>query len=229
MIQALIFDFDGLILDTEAPIYRSWVELYWSYGLELSFDAWMTSVGTGLQDSPFDPHVDLEARLGRKIPWEDVGPRRQERELQLVREQHILPGVLAYIEEARRQDLKLGVASSSDHQWVDTHLKRLELYDRFDTIQCSDDVVLTKPDPALYLSAARALSVEPAHSLALEDSPLGVQAAKRAGMYCVAVPNEITGRMTFGEVDLMLKSLEELSLEQLLARIERTDGRSRPR
>lgn len=214
MIQALIFDFDGLILDTEAPIFRAWQELYQQYALELSFEEWSQTIGT--QESPFDPARALEERLGRRIDWEIVGSQRLKREWELVEHQPILPGVLDYLKNGRDLHLKVGLASSSEHDWVDTHLKRLGLFDAFQTIQCYGDVPIAKPDPALYLAALDALGVSAKQAIAFEDSPHGAMSAHRAGLFTVAVPSELTRAMPFGPVDIKLDSLADMSLASLL-------------
>jgi HAD superfamily hydrolase (TIGR01509 family) len=151
-----------------------------------------------------------------------IRAERQARFDALMANQPILPGVEATIHEARRRGLKLGVASSSSQSWVGGYLDRLALAPCFDTVQCSDDVGATKPDPASYLAALKALDLGPEQAIALEDSPNGVLAAKRAGLYCVAVPNSMTHGLDFGQADLRLNSLAELSLEELLARADAT-------
>jgi beta-phosphoglucomutase-like phosphatase (HAD superfamily) len=111
------------------------------------------------------------------------------------------------------------VASSSSVGWVDGHLRRLGLRDAFAVVRCAGDVPRVKPDPALYLSVLEATGIPAAEALALEDSPNGVLAAKRAGLACVAVPNPLTARLDLGAADLRLGSLAELPLSELLARL----------
>ena len=135
--------------------------------------------------------------------------------------QAILPGVREYVDEARRLGLRLGVASSSSRRWVEGHLQRLGLRDRFDVIRCADDVPRVKPDPALYRAVLDATGVRPEDAMALEDSPNGVLAAKRAGLTCVAVPNALTARLDLSHADLSLTSLADLPLAELLSRIRR--------
>jgi len=134
----------------------------------------------------------------------------------------VLPGVEDYILSAKRLGLKIGVASSSRHEWVDTHLTRLGLIDYFDSIKCFDDVKRTKPDPELYLAVLDALGVHGQQAIALEDSPNGVIAAQQAGIFCVAVPNPVTSQLSLLHADLCLSSLTEVSLEQLLAKVRGT-------
>jgi HAD superfamily hydrolase (TIGR01509 family) len=214
MIQALIFDFDGLILDTEWPDFRSWQETYQAYGCTLSRDEWSRWIGTlGL----FDPYAHLDELVGRALDRSEVRAQRRARFSALMEGQQILPGVLSMIEAAQRRKLKLGIASSSPRSWVWGYLEPLGLADTFDTVQCSDDVGATKPDPAAYLAALEALHVTPQQAIALEDSPNGVLAAKRAGLYCVAVPNSMTRGLVLDHADRQVASLADLSLDELLA------------
>ncbi len=217
MITALIFDFDGLILETEGPSYQSWVEVYRSFGQVLPFSSWCLNIGTS--DFYFDPHADLRQRVGGDVNWEKVEATRIQREDMLIKAQHILPGVVDYLRSARHLGMKIGLASSSSRRWVTGHLTRLGLLDYFDLIRARDDVAAVKPDPELYLSVLKGLDVKAGEVIALEDSPLGVQAARRAGIWCLAVPNMLTRQLDLGDADLVLASLEDLSLEQLLNRI----------
>ncbi len=216
-IRALIFDFDGLILDTEGPEFQSWCEIFAAHGCQLDLASWAVTIGTA---NAFDPYAELEARLGRAVDREAVRARRRERNAALLAAETIRPGVGEYVAAARRMGLRLGVASSSPRSWVAGHLARLGLLDRFDCLRCVDDVRQAKPDPELYLAALSALEATPEEAIALEDSPNGVLAAKRAGLFCVAVPNPLTARLPLDHADLRLDSLADLPLEALLRRIE---------
>ena len=154
-----------------------------------------------------------------QLDQDEVLARQRQQESELILRQPVLPGVKNTLDAAVDLELKIGLASSSPCDWVEGHLERLELRGYFEQILASDDVELTKPDPALYVDACAALLVAPARALALEDSPNGAFAAKRAGMYCVAVPNPLTRELPFPEVDLRLESLAELPLEELLAQL----------
>ena len=217
MIRALVFDFDGLILETEEPIYLSWLELYQKFGHQLSFEEWGSIIGTAHGD--FDPRKNLERCTGRPVP-EDALKKRLQRETELILERQALPGVETYLKDARCLGLKIGLASSSSCSWVTHHLERLGLIEYFQVIRASDDVKQTKPDPELYLSALAGLGVPASQAIALEDSPNGVAAAKNAGMYCVAIPNVLTRQLTLDQADLRLSTLEEMKLESLLAKAE---------
>lgn len=218
MIRALIFDFDGLILDTEAPALQSWQELYAEHGADFPVDAWAATIGTA--GGVFDPFAYLETQLGRPLDRAALRARRARRKLELTAAQELLPGVLDYLQAARRLGLAVGLASSSGFDWVGGHLERFGLSGHFACIRCAGDVARAKPEPDLYLAVLAALGVQPQEAIALEDSPNGVRAAKRAGLVCVAVPNPITGRFPLDHADLRLPSLAALPLEELLQRVE---------
>ena len=216
VIRALVFDFDGLILDTEEPVYRSWLEVYEAHGEELPFERWVQIVGS--TTTGFHPQHHLEERLGRPLPKE-VLERRVGRRTEMILAQSVLPGVVQHLDAARELRLGLGVASSSTREWVTGHLARLGILERFDCLRCRDDVANAKPEPDLYLAVLDCLGVDASEAIAIEDSPNGVAAAKRAGMRCVAIPNSITAGLDLSEANLTLASLAEVTLPQLLERL----------
>ena len=216
LIRAIVFDFDGLILDTEEPVYRSWLEVYEAHGEELPFDRWVQIVGS--TTAGFHPQHHLEERLGRPLA-KDVLDRRVGRRTEMILANTLLPGVVEHLDEARELGLKLGVASSSSAEWVRGHLARLAILDRFECIHCRDDVLHPKPEPDLYIAVVECLGVRADEAVAIEDSPNGVAAAKRAGMLCVAIPNSITAGLDLSQADLVLKSLAETTMADLLERL----------
>jgi HAD superfamily hydrolase (TIGR01509 family) len=216
LIRAIVFDFDGLILDTEEPVYRSWLEVYEAHGEDLPFERWVQIVGS--TTAGFHPQHHLEDRLGRALPKE-VLDRRIGRRTEMILANTVLPGVVQRIDEAKAMGLKLGVASSSTVDWVRGHLVRLGIFDRFDCLRCRDDVANAKPEPDLYIAVLECLGVPASEAIAIEDSPNGVLAAKRAGMRCVAIPNSITARLDLGQADVVLGSLAEVTLPELLRKL----------
>jgi HAD superfamily hydrolase (TIGR01509 family) len=217
MIRAIIFDFDGLILDTEEPVFRSWVEVYEEHGEQLPFERWVEIVGS--TTIGFHPQRHLEELLGRPLPQE-VLDRRIGRRTEYVQAKALLPGVLQHIEEACTLGLRLGVASSSTTEWVRGHLARLGILDRFHCLRCRDDVANVKPAPDLYLAVLECLAVTAAEAFAIEDSPNGITAAKQAGLRCVAIPNAITAGLDLSRADVVLGSLSEVTLAELLTRVQ---------
>ena len=218
MIKALIFDFDGLILDTESPVVDAWKAIYAEYGQEFPLQAWIReAVGSTLAD--FYPAAHLAEVTGKKFDLSDLQSRVRLYELKKLSTLSPLPGVNDYINTARRLGLRLAVASSSERAWVEGHLRQLGLLDDFDGIICREDVQHIKPDPDLFLAALQALNLGPDEALVFEDSPIGVLAARRAGLRVVAVPNPITAYGTFDGASLTLASLAEMPLEDLLNKI----------
>ena len=216
--RALIFDFDGLILETEASMYECLSDLFRSHGAELEMEAWSLNIGGN--SGGFDVYAHLEEVTGAAIDREALRASVRERHHAMVCELPALEGVLDYVRAAKEMGLKLGVASSSSRSWVGGHLERLGLLPYFDDVRTRDDVERVKPDPELYLASLERLGVEPHEAIALEDSPNGVRAAQAAGIFCVAVPNVITRRLPLEHADLRLESLAAVPLAELLTRCE---------
>jgi HAD superfamily hydrolase (TIGR01509 family) len=216
-IDAVILDFDGLIVDTETPIYEAWKSAYESRGQTLGLDLWQHSLGT---HGGFDAHAHLEALVGETLSRE--GLRLEVRAVadRLSDPQPLLPGVEALLLEARDRGLGRGVASSSSCGWVEGWLRRHGIRDLLDVVVARDDVSRVKPDPELFLLAARRLEVAPGRCVVFEDSPNGMRAALAAGMRCVAVPNALTRDLARPAVDLVMDSLDERPLSEVLAAVK---------
>ncbi len=218
MIEALVLDFDGTILETETPDYRSWQETFESFGVSLDPTLWASYVGGA--SGGFDAVAHLVELSGRVIDQEAVRLDRRRRYLELVAAEPLRPGVLAIIESAERLGLRLGVASSATRNWVVGHLKGRGLMGKFGSVWCGDDVSVVKPDPEVYLAVTEELGVAPSRALAIEDSARGVASAKRAGLPCVAVPNSITAGMDFSWADAVYPTLEGVSLEEMIGLLD---------
>lgn len=216
MIKALIFDFDGLILDTETPEVLVWQSIYNEHGFELPVEEWEKTVG-GYGISTFDPAQNLShLSQGRLDPVSLRARYRLEADA-IIHANPILPGIMDMIHAGKKHGLKVAIGSSSPHSWVDTHTKRLDIYHHFDHIICQDDVApgRTKPHPDIYLKALETLQVDKTEAVVFEDSPNGVLASKRAGVFVVAVPNPLTAKMNV-QGDLTVSSLAELTLHDLM-------------
>jgi beta-phosphoglucomutase-like phosphatase (HAD superfamily) len=217
-IRGLLFDFDGLLVDTESPSRLVWEELYREHGFELPHDRWATNIGT--LDEPFDPLDHLEELLGGALDREALTQRRHAREIELISLEQLRPGVDDYLSEAERRDFATAIVSSSSVEWIGPILERLERGHGWDAIVAANgDASRAKPRPTLYLDALAALGLEPHEAIAFEDSPNGVRAAKAAEIYCVAVPNPITATLGFENADLVLESFADLPLAELLKRV----------
>ena len=213
-LRALIFDFDGVVIDTETPDFVTWRRVFDDHGVSLDRELWEDFIGSGL--GSFDVYSHLEELVGRTIDRDTIRAERRARYLSAVEANPVLPGVATLISGARAAGLKLGVASSSQREWVEGHLARRELLGYFDAVRCRDDVAAAKPDPELYTSALAVLGVDPECAIAIEDSANGVTAAKRAGMFCVVVPNPMTSSMRLDHADLRLRSLADVPLAGLI-------------
>ncbi|MDA7028179.1 HAD family hydrolase [Bacillus sp. CLL-7-23] len=216
MIKAIIFDFDGLILDTETHDYEVLQEIFQEHGSDLPMSVWGKVIGTA---AGFEPFSYLEEQLQTKLDHNELTNTRKERFLKRMENEKPRAGVEAYITAAKELGLKIGLASSSDYKWITQHLKQIGLYDDFECIKTADDVKEVKPNPELYLQAATCLAVKPEECLAFEDSVNGSIAAKRAGMKCVIVPNKVTKSLLFEQYDHRLESMAEMELEQLIQKV----------
>ncbi len=216
-IVALIFDFDGTLLDTETPEYHAWQQIYREHGASLTLAEWLEGVGTWYA---FDPYTDLECKLGHPLDRAAIQARLKVLHHDVLLEMGLRDGVEGLLCEAHRRGLKLAVASSSDHRWVDAHLARYGLLEAFDAVLCRDDVPpgRSKPHPDLYLAALNALGVSADAAIAFEDSLNGVRAAKAAGLFVVAVTNAVTQHLPMDEADLVVRSFDEVDLDRLQAR-----------
>jgi HAD superfamily hydrolase (TIGR01509 family) len=215
-VRGLLFDFDGLLVDTETPSLASWQAVYREHGHELPLERWATLVGT--IGASWDPYGHLE-QLAGPLDRERVLERRRTYELSLTDVEELRPGVLEYLEEADRLGLKKAIVSSSTNDWIHGHLARLERAEHFDlVIAANHDPVRGKPAPTLYLEALDRLGLRAEEAIAFEDSPNGIQAAKAAGIYTVAVPNSVTAALGLDAADLVLESLADLPLQDLIGR-----------
>ncbi len=214
MLKALIFDFDGLMLDTETPEYEALNEVYHELGQHLDVETYGSVVGAQY-GAAFEPLAHLQALTGKAPAPQPFWERVDRRRLEIVEASPLLPGVERLIRAAKARGLKLAIASSSPHAWVEGHLRRRGVFEAFDVIRCREDVSEVKPSPALFLAALRGLGVRAEQTVVFEDSPNGVLAARRAGIFVVAVPNPVTEHLDIRSADLCLKSLAEVSLEAL--------------
>jgi len=213
---AVILDFDGLILDTETPIFEAWRAAFARRGQELRLEEWQHALGTF---RGFDPCRRLGELLGEAVDCDVLEREVREPYLAACEGQPGLPGVVALLEEARRLGVGTAVASSATRGWVLGWLGKHDLRGLFDGVCGREDVPRVKPAPDLFLLAALRLGVAPPACLVFEDSPNGIRAAREAGMRCVAVPNAVTRPLDLGSPDLVLSSAAEASLSEIADRV----------
>lgn len=217
-ILGIIFDFDGLICDTESTELHAWEKLYEDYGVPFPFDEYQKTIGAVHNDeTPLRP---LKDSLRDQINLSEAREKLHKYHKELNEIEPLRTGVLDYLKDAKIMGLKIGLASSSPLSWVGFHLDRLGIREYFDCIRTFDHVHKTKPDPQLFLLTLECLNLAPIETIALEDSFNGVLAAKSAGLITVAIPNPVTRRFNFEKADLILSSLEEMALDELIAFFE---------
>jgi HAD superfamily hydrolase (TIGR01509 family) len=216
-VRAIVFDFDGLILDTELPIYSAWCALFEDHGARPpTIEEWGAEIGTV---NGLDLEGMLLERATRPVDLDEADVwRRGHRDL-LLAEQQARPGVENWVAQAEAAGLGIGIASSSEAEWVLPLLERIGLHTRFRYVVNAGGTVRPKPAPDVYIEACARLGVEPAHALAIEDSPHGIVAAKAAGLRCIAVPHQLTETLDLSAADLRLTSLAECSLAEAIARL----------
>ncbi len=215
MITALIFDFDGTLLDTETPIFEEWARQYREHGQELSIELWGSTIGT-------HGKVDLAVRLAELASGDldsqelrdEVRPRVRQR----VATQSLRRGVVEILEQARSAGLGVAIASSSTSEWVGHWVEQHDLGEMIDHICGRDHVEHVKPAPDLFELAAERLGQPAGSCLVFEDSPNGVLAARAAGMRCVAVPNFVTRRLPMPATEVLLDSFAGIDLAEILER-----------
>jgi HAD superfamily hydrolase (TIGR01509 family) len=214
--DAVVFDFDGLILDTETALYATTATVFDDHGLRLDATWWATEI-LGTAEHPHWTEI-LAERLGR--PLDDVEALTTARNLryhETLAVEAVRPGVVELLTAAADHGVPCAVASSSPRDWVEGHLERLGIDGWFAAVRTRDDVEpgRTKPAPDLFLAACDAVEAEPARSVALEDSPNGVAAARAAGMRVVGVAAGLTVAVPLDGADLVVGSLAEVTIEEL--------------
>lgn len=213
-IDALVFDFDGLLVDTETSSLRAWQYLWQWHGLELDLGTFFAPHGG---DVTAERYAALAAAVG---PGYDQATSHATRmayrdELHAVLE--LCDGIGAWLDEARDLDLRLAVASSSPRDWIEEHLSRVGYLDRFELLACGDEVRAVKPAPDVYLLAVERLGVAADRAVAFEDTVHGVAAARAAGLRCVAIPHPHADPALFTAADVLLTSAADRPLTSVLA------------
>ena len=227
-IRAVILDFDGLIIDSESPLFDIWCEIYGEHGETLTLENWQHALGT---HGGFDPFADLAARVATALDRDGLSGYVSREHWRRCGQAPLLPGVRDLLIEARALGLRTAVASSSSLEWVGPWLHQHALDPLLDAVCTRYDVVRLKPAPDLFLLAAERLGIGPTACVVFEDSPNGIRAAKAAGMHVVAVPNALTRSLTLPDPDLVIPSLASVRLAAILERLQdapREPGERRP-
>ncbi|SNY67415.1 HAD family hydrolase [Paractinoplanes atraurantiacus] len=220
-IDALIFDFDGLLMDTETTLLESWRHEWRQHGLELTEQGFFADHGGDVNEQRY---AALAAAVGAGYDRAASHARRTAYRLTLNQKLEPAPGIRQWFAEAAELGLRLAVASSSHENHVRGLLERAGLAADIDVLACGNEVAAHKPDPAVYLLALARLGTE--RAVAFEDTPHGVAAAQAAGLPCVAIPNPYVPRSRFPAADLILPSAAAARLSEVLSGLP---GRTTPR
>ena len=208
-ISAVLFDFDGVLVDTEWAIYQSWKRVFEGHGQHLPLDIYTRCIGSDF--ATWSPKTHLEELTGLAFDWHDLDARRQEEILKDLTHEGPMHGAAMFVEKIKAGMLPQAVVSSSSHRWVDGWLEKIELAGYFQTTVCRGDAPRIKPAPDLYLVACRLLGVDPRDACAVEDSATGATAALAAGLTTVIVPSEWTRASAFPSAALSAASLTDIS------------------
>jgi HAD superfamily hydrolase (TIGR01509 family) len=220
-VGAVIFDFDGTILDSETPEYESHRRFCAEHGVHLAEEKWCECVGVV---SPAEHWFEwLCARVERAPSFE-----RYREATRAYFQEHVrmepMPGVTELLGSLVAAGVPRGVASSASSRWVQRALDEIGLSPLFDAIVTGDQVRRGKPHPDVYLEAARRLGVAPASCVAIEDSGPGIASARAAGMRTIVIPHALTRRHDLAAADLQVSSAAELSVD-LMMRMALGSGR----
>lgn len=208
-----------MTLDPGAANHQAWQEIYAAHGARLPSADPEDADETRTAGS--DPCLQLERQLGGRVDRARLNRLVGRRKAEILSNHAPLPGVTAFIDRARELGLMLGVATNSNRSSAEGCLRRLSLRERFDAIRGADDVNRKVPDPALYVAVCDALDVEPGESIAVQSSPRGIKSAKGAGLYCISVPDPVTGSVSMDAADLVLVSLSAITLDEVVERASR--------
>lgn len=215
-IKGIIFDFDGLIVDTESPELKAWEDFFRGYDLEFPIHEYCKNIGHTFDDAM--PLNFLQSKLGIQLNEQEAYTEFKQRKLALMDQEPLCDGVLDYLKEAKEMDIKIGLASSAIREWVDYHLDKHNISDYFDCIKTREDVENPKPEPDLFATAVACIDIQPREAIAFEDSYNGIISAKKAGLFAVAVPNNVTINSDFSQADLVISRLSDISLAHLIER-----------
>jgi len=212
MIRALVFDFDGLILDTETPLIDAYAAIHAAHGVPFNRDAFIADIGRA--ENIFDPWHGFSPHTDRVA----LEIERREAKHEFLLQQTARPGIVALLDAARESGLHVGLASNAEHEWVEPHLARLGLLDRFQFLACRGDTPSPKPEPDLYKLVLHRFGLKGIEAIAFEDSFTGSLAAKRANCWVVAVPNPSTAHHDFTHAHWCVPSLADCTLPDLIAK-----------
>ena len=209
----LIFDFDGLVVETESVEFAVYRQVLSGRGVNVDPADFLRFIGTNDEEGWI---ALLREWLGHDVDLDAFEAQAREIRRPLTLAAPVLDGVIELLDDAHAAGWRIGLGSSSPRRWIDMHLSHRGLLERFDAIVTRDDVERVKPDPDIFVEVARRLGLDPSECVVLEDSEHGCRAAKAAGMAVIACPNEMTRAADFSVADRVVVSLLEVKLSGLL-------------
>lgn len=216
MIKAFIFDMDGTLADTEPLHYRAWRQTLLNNGAdEFSFEKFITYVGTS-NETVAGEHIKS---TGIDKSVEEIVREKQALYMEMIPEVQLFSGVRQVLERYAGR-MTMAVASSSHQLELSEILRVNDIHNYFSSVIGGDMVSRRKPDPEIYLKTQETLGVPAGSCLAFEDSTHGVNAAKNARMYSIAIPNEFTRNHDFSRADRIIDSFYDVDDELLKSVME---------
>jgi HAD superfamily hydrolase (TIGR01509 family) len=214
LLAAVVFDFDGVILDSETPEYESHRRIFEQYGVPLTVEEWCDQIGVWVEHHEQRWHAQLCERTTRAPGWPAFEAEKHRLFQELV---PLAPmrGIVNLLDALAARAVPLAIASTAPASWVVAAVERLGLQDRFQAIVTAYDVPRRKPAPDAYLEAARRIGVDPVRSVAIEDSGPGIASARAAGLKTVAIPHWLTERHDLAAADLRVAHAGEITLDVL--------------
>jgi HAD superfamily hydrolase (TIGR01509 family) len=213
MLKAVILDFDGTILDTETPEYKIWEEIFREHNQILPLELWVKYIGTTW--GSFDPGNYLQELCDFKVNVKQIKSFAREKYLQILDVSPLCPGIEELIETLINASIPIAVASSSPLYWIKQHLEHRRLLEKFSFISTADDVKVVKPAPDIYINLLNKMIILPTDVLTFEDSPNGIKAAKAAGIFSIAVPNDITMHTDLSDANMIVSSIKDIPFSEL--------------
>lgn len=215
--EAVIFDMDGVFVDTEPLHYRSFVDVFEPLGVDMTLEYFYTFVGEPAGKNISDINHDFKLNLD----VEEWTERLEQRYLDIVAHELLRPlsGVVETMVLARESQMKIGLATSSSRNQFDLLLSRVKAHTTlpeslnplFDAIVTGDDVQNKKPAPDPYLLTAKQMNIKPAECIVIEDSESGVRSAKAAGCFCIARQTDYNKHMDLSHADRTIFSIKEVA------------------
>lgn len=206
--KAALFNFNGIILDTEWPIYQTWLDLFRSEGQDLLVETYVQCIGSDFDT--WSPEKHLENLTGKTYDWDTINPARQIEVHATLENPIALPGIRELFEHLFAKGVPIAIVSSSSHDWVDTWPDKLHLTPMVTTTVCKGDAPRIKPAPDLYLEAVRQLELPADICLVTKDSLNGTKAGIQAGSQTCVVPSRLTDYLDFSIANRVIGSLKEL-------------------